>query len=450
MDGEREAKRFQSPLFIQYEKVLEDGSFALPVAAPVRDISTVGVSFCAVEKMNLHSKVRITFFVDEKKVSFIGSVVRIEISKDAPSGFLLGAKIEDINEADRTRLNLFIKKIDIRNVLSELELEGVIDIHFVAGYPPIIKKIGELVIQKGEPLGKDTLKSLFLNILDQDRYKKFMEEKEMNFVFAYEEGKRFRVNLHMQQDRMEAVFRLIPSQVSLPHQLGLPPVVEQLITRNKKGLILVAGRTGAGKTTTLASMVEVLNNKRKGIIISIEKPIEYIHANKKCIIKQREVGRDTLSFSNASKNALRQNPDVLVIGEILDVETMEVAIAAAETGMLVLTSIHAPDSSQALDRIISFFPAELQKHMLTRLSLVLKGIITQDLIPRIDGKGLIVAAEILVVNDAMKRVVRDGDWKQIPTIVQTGRDIGMQSMRYSLEQYFNKGLIDLEYLREYV
>lgn len=449
IEEKRKGERFNFRHPIQYEKILEDGSLSLPITVPARDISTIGVSFYAAEKMTLSSRLRITFMLEKEKVSFAGKVIRMEILEDIQSSFLILVGIEKIDQEAKARIDRFISKINIFDVLSGVDLKDVIDINFVAGYPIIIKKVGKLEIIKGEPFSKDALESLLLNVLDEDRYRRFIEEKEANFVFFYKEGARFRVNLHVQQGRVEGVFRLIPSQISLPHQLGLPPVTEELV-ENKKGLILVAGRTGSGKTTTLASMIEFLNDKRKGIIICIEKPIEYIHTNKQCIIKQREVGTDTLSFSNAAKNALRQSPDVLLIGEILDEETMEVAITAAETGMLVLSSIHAADSSQALDRIISFFPAELQKHMLARLALILKGVITQNLIPRKDGQGLVVAAEILVINDAMRRVVREGDWKQIPTIIQTGRNIGMQSMRMSLEQYFLNGAIDGEYLKEYM
>jgi len=357
--------------------------------------------------------------------------------------------MQEIDQESQKVIKEFIRRIDIYSVLEPIDLKGVVDIHFVSDYPPILKKIGGMTLTHGEPLKASILGSLLVNILDDERYKEFVKEKEVNFVFFYREGIRFRVNLHVQRDKVEGVFRLIPTQIKLPTQLGLPPVAESLI-ENKKGLILVAGRTGSGKSTTLASMIELLNSKRKGIIITIEKPIEYMHSNKECFIKQREVGRDTLSFSTAAKNALRQNPDVLLIGEILDAETMEVAITAAETGMLVLSSIHAPDSAQALDRVVSFFPADMQKHMLTRLSLILKGVITQNLIPRRDETGLVVAAEILVINDAMRRIVRDGDWRQISNVIQTGRSIGMQSMRSSLEQYFLNGVIDSEYFKEYM
>ena len=445
----RGAQRFRFRSFIQYEKVLKDGSFSLPFNAPARDISVSGISFYASESMGVHSKARVSLELEKEKISFVGRVVRMEIAEGGPSGFLIGVDIEDISSENKVKMEKYISQINIYNVLKDVDLKEVIDIHFVAGYPPIKKKIKEMSIAKGEPLGEDVLRSLLLNLLDDYMYKKFKEEKEINFVFSYKEDVRFRVNFHIQQGKVEAVFRLIHSKIELPSQLGLPAVVEKLMD-NKKGLILVAGRTGSGKTTTLASMVESLNNKRRALVISIENPIEYIHVNKKCIIKQREVGKDTLSFSNAAKNALRQNPDVLIIGEILDRETMEVAITAAETGMLVLTSIHASDSTQALDRVSSFFPPGLERDMLTRLSLILKGIITQNLIPRKDGKDLLVVAEVLVMNNALMRAIRDRDWKQILNIIQMGGKLGMQSMKTSIDQYFQKGLVDIEYMQDQV
>ncbi len=447
MKTEKREQKFR--FFIQYEKVLDDGSFSLPITVSARDINTEGISFYANEKISVHSKLIISFELDKEKVSFVGSVVSMNLVENESSKFLIEVKIEKIDEKDRRVIYEYIDKIDIYNLLSRIDLEDVVDIHFVTGYPPVIKKRGKLTILPGEPFSENILKGLLFSILDDDRYEKFIQEKEMNFIFLYKKGIRFRVKLHIQRGKVEGVFRLIPTEIQLPSQLGLPAVVEQLMIVNKKGLILVAGRTGSGKTTTLASMVELLNNKRKALVMCIEKPIEYIHTNKVCIIKQREVGKDTLSFSNAAKNALRQSPDVIVIGEILDRETMEVAITAAETGILVLTSIHAAESSQALDRVSSFFPVELQKHMLIRLSLVLKGVITQNLVPRKDGKGVVVAAEVLVTNNAMRRAVRDGDWGQILTLIQTGRNIGMQSMRSSLQEHLLKGVIDEEYLHEY-
>ena len=195
--------------------------------------------------------------------------------------------------------------------------EHVMDIHLAVGYPPILKKLNKLVCTSSEPFDEYVLRHLLLSTLDESRYKKFIKEKELNYVLTTEKGTRWRVNLHMQMGKTEGVFRLIPAQINTPSLLGLPSVVDQLLL-NKNGLIMIAGRTGSGKSTTLAGMVEFLNNKRDGIIISIEDPVEYVHNNKLCFIKQREIGRDTHSFYTAAKNALRQNPDVLVVGEILD------------------------------------------------------------------------------------------------------------------------------------
>ncbi|MBN1793419.1 MAG: PilT/PilU family type 4a pilus ATPase [Candidatus Omnitrophica bacterium] len=441
--------RFKFRTSIQYQKLLADGGLSLPVTAPARDLSATGIAFYAAERMEVQSHLKVIFTLEEETITFMGRVVRMEINEEGAFGFMIGVEIEGIDDLSRKRLTQFLDFIDIYSVLKGIDLKGVVDIHFVVGYPPIVKRVGKLAIVQGErSFTEGALRGLLLNLLDDERHKKFLKEKEVNFIFFYQEGLRFRVNLHVQQGKTEGVFRLIPATIHQPSELGLPPVVEALL-ENKKGLILVAGRTGSGKTTTLSSMVEFLNNRRPGIIICIESPIEYIHTNQKCIIKQREVGKDTLSFSSAAKNALRQSPDVMVIGEILDVETMEVAISAAETGILVLTTIHAPDSSQALDRVISFFPPELHKHMQTRLSLVLRGVITQALLPRLDGKGLVVASEILVINNAMKRIVRDADWKQIPSVIQTGGDAGMQSMHNSLETHYLKGVISGEYLKEY-
>ncbi|MFH1508464.1 MAG: PilT/PilU family type 4a pilus ATPase [Candidatus Omnitrophota bacterium] len=447
-EEKRKSERFRFKHLLQYEKLLDDGSFDIPCTVYAKDISMSGISFYIAESMKVNSRVRVTFELGKNKISFIGQVVRMEIANGPQSGFIAGINVEKIDDEVKRWFTDFIKKINIDNVLKDMNFQDVMDIHFVAGYPLIIKKIGELSISKGEPISEDILKIMLFNLLDEERSKQFTEEKETNFVFHYKDNIRFRVNLHVQQGKVEAVFRLIPDKIQLPHQLGLPAAAEQMIMENRSGLILVAGRTGSGKSTTLASMVEFLNNKRVSLVITIEKPIEYIHTNKTCIIKQREVGKDTLSFSNAAKNALRQSPDILLIGEILDPETMEVAITAAETGMLVISSIHATDSSQALDRIISFFPAELQKHMLTRLSLILKGIITQSLLPRKDNNKLIVASEVMLMNNAMRRIVRDGDFKQIQSVIQMSGNIGMQSMRTSIEQCIAKGLIDIHYLQE--
>ncbi|MBI4845213.1 MAG: PilT/PilU family type 4a pilus ATPase [Candidatus Omnitrophica bacterium] len=440
--------RYPLRLNIRYERILPDGNFDVPMSVPVKDLGLAGISFYSEEKIEINCPIRVNILVaQDRSITFEGRVVRVMISGKKELNYIVGVSIEKIEDEDLEKLKIFLDRIDIHKVLDSINLENVMDIHLVVGYPPILKKLGKLVVAEGKPFDSYILRNLLLAMLDEDRHSKFMQAKEFNFVFSTHKGSRFRVNFHIQQGQMEAVFRFIPTQIGPPSMLGLPAIVEQLIL-NKSGLILVSGSTGSGKTTTLASMVDFLNNKRSGIVLCIEDPVEYVHINRNCIIKQRELGRDTLSFYGAAKNALRQNPDVLIVGEMLDHETMETAITAAETGVLVLTSIHAGDAAQALDRVTSFFPGDMQKHILKRLSLVLKGVISQELVPRIDQKGLVLATETLVVTSAIRRVIREADWKQIPSLLQMGKGVGMQTMQSSLHKLHAQGLINAEYLSE--
>lgn len=445
----RRGKRLRTRLPVKYEIVRGEGGESITFSTIIRDISPVGVSFYTYEIINLNCLMKISFRISpEESISLLGNVKRVEKSWEAELGkYIVGVDIQKMDNEDREKLRRFLGFCDIETVLDKISLRGVLDVHFLAGFPPMVKRFGRVVPEGEERLSKEAVQGLLLNILTDHQYKVFTEGREINFIFPFK-NVRFRVNLHFQQGNVEGIFRVIPPRVKTLKELGLPPVVETFLTY-KKGLILVAGRTGSGKTTTLASMVEHMNNVRDGILLCVEDPIEYIHTGKNCIIKQREVGKDTLSYYNAAKNALRQNPDVLVIGEILDSNTMDVALTTAESGTLVLTSLHAPGSAYALDRIVALFPAELQPHILTRLSLTLIAIITQELMPRIDAEGLIMASEVLIINDAMRRVIRQGDWKQLPTILQTSRGIGMQSMQESITQIYEQGCISGEYLKEF-
>ncbi len=448
-DDRRIDRRIKFRDEIQYEKVFKDGAFGIPVCTKARNITQKGLGFYSEEPIELNSILRIKIFREaECGISYIGRVKWVQVG-DQIMKYIIGVEIKDISDDSKNKLAKFLNRADLFKVIDELDLEKVVDLQLVADYPPILKRIGGMEIAKVEPFTADSLRAALFDCLDTEQYEQFLVEKEMNFVFGYNEKIRFRVNIHMQMGKVEGTFRLIPVETGIPSNLGLPVIVDKLM-ENKKGLILIAGRTGSGKTTTLASMVELINNKKENIIITIEDPVEYLHTNKKSIIKQREVGRDTVSFAKAAKNALRQNPDVLVIGEILDMETMEVAISASESGVLVISSIHGATSIQALDRVTSFFPADMQKHILSRLALMLKGVITQELLPRLDGKGLLVAAEVLIMSSAMKRLVKEGEWYQIPSIIETGKNLGMLSMEESIMKYYRDGLIDGEYIKEYV
>jgi len=434
---------------IQFEEYLSNDIYSTPVTTNTFDIALRGIGFFANKEFKLKTQLRIHCHVsNNESISFLASVVRLQLNKTDQIEYLVGAEIIDISESNREKLKTFLENINILSLLDKIDLDNVMDIHFMAGYPVILKRLGKLNTV-GNVLDEFTIKNLLLNLLDENSYGRFMKTKDINFILSYKE-KRLRFNMHYQQGKIEAICRIVNSKIPTPSQLGLPPIAERLIKNNSKGLILIAGRTGSGKTTTLSSLLSYLSKIMTGVIISIEDPIEYIHEKGNCIIKQRELGVDTVSYASALQNALRQNPDVLIIGETLDKDTMELVLTAAESGMLVLTTLHSSSVVQVMDRIASFFPSEAQKHILTRLSLVLKGIIVQNLFPRISGnEGLVVAAEIFVVTDIAKRIIRDGLWTQMPDVILRGKSQGMQTMKEAVEELVNKGIIDMAYLNEY-
>ena len=434
---------------IQCEEYLGNDVYATPVSTSTIDLSSKGIGFYSSKELKLKTRVRINCYIsNNESISFVATIVRLQLNQTDNLMYLVGAEIISISEQDKEKLNIFLRDINIFSLLGSVDLENVMDIHFMAGYPVILKRMGKLK-NVGTILDEFTIRNLLLNLLDDESYERFMKYKDINFILDYKD-KRLRFNMHFQQGKVEAICRIVNSKIPMPSQLGLPPVTERLIKNSTKGLILIAGRTGAGKTTTLSSLLSYLSKLISGVIISIEDPIEYIHDKGQCIIKQRELGTDTVSYASALKNALRQNPDVLIIGETLDRETMELVLTAAESGMLVLTTLHSSSVVQVMDRIASFFPVEAQKHILTRLSLILKGIIVQNLFPRIMGtEGLVVAAEVFLMNENGKKLIREGDWQQISDYILRGKSQGMQSMKDSVEDLVNKGIIDISYLREY-
>jgi twitching motility protein PilT len=447
--NQRKELRLKYKNSILYEEYLGSGLYGTPVTTNSFDISINGLAFYASRELKLKSQLKITCYVsDRENITFMSHVIRLQIVKADVELYLVGVEISEISEENKQKLKIFLQEINVVAILDTIDMTNVVDIHFMVGYPIVLKKMGKLVTM-GKVLDEFTIKNLLVNLLDEDDYARFMKQKDINFIYSYQE-KRLRFNMHFQQGKIEAVCRIINSRIPTPSQLGLPPVTERMVTSFSRGLILISGRTGSGKTTTLASLICYLSRIISGVIISIEDPIEYIQEKSPCIIKQRELGDDTISYASALRNALRQNPDVLVIGEILDKETIELLLTAAESGMLVLSTIHSATVTQVMDRIVSFFPSETQHHILTRLSLVLKGIIVQDLFPRIMGdESLVLATEVFLVNEIGRKIIREGDWKQISDIILMGKTQGMQSMKDSIEELVKKGIIDMGYLKEY-
>jgi twitching motility protein PilT len=332
---------------------------------------------------------------------------------------------------------------DIRTLLELAVERGASDLHLLSNLPPMIRVHGELCASDFPPLSRDDVKRLIFSILTDRHKTQFERDLELDLSIGIQGVGRFRVNVHLQRGSVEAAFRLVPPKVPTIADLGLPPVVAEL-ARKQTGLVLVTGPTGVGKTTTLASMVELINTERKALIITIEDPIEYLHTHKRSIIKQREVYADTKSFANALIHALRQDPNVIVVGEMRDLETISTALTAAETGHLVLATLHTPDAPQTIDRILDVFPPYQQEQVKVQFADCLQGIISQQLLPRIDRPGRVVAAEVLIATPAVRNLIREHSTNQLLTVMQTGAQYGMCTMDSSLKELFVKKVIDQE------
>ena len=333
--------------------------------------------------------------------------------------------------------------MEIKKLLTQVVEEKASDLHISASSPPILRINGELHFLSKTLLSASDTEALILSMLNPEQKKRLEENRELDLGYTLKDTARFRVNLHYEHGHLAAALRLVPSKIPGLKELGLPKIVEQFATE-PRGLVLVTGPTGSGKSTTQACMIDIINNNDAKHIITVEDPIEYSHTNKKSVIEQREVGSDTLSFTAALKHVLRQDPDIILIGEMRDLETIQTAITAAETGHLVISTLHTGDATQSIDRIIDVFPPHQQNQIRQQLSLTLVGIISQQLIPKKDKTGLAVAIEILKVTSAIRNLIRKTQTHEIPSMIEIGKKFGMQTMDSSLKDLYTKGLISYE------
>ncbi len=324
-----------------------------------------------------------------------------------------------------------------------VEMDGS-DLHLTTNSPPVVRVHGRLRPLDLPPLGAADTKQLAYSVLTDAQKKRFEETLELDFSFGIRGIARFRCNVFNQRGAVAAVYRLIPERIRTFQELGIPPVVAQLADR-PRGLVLVTGPTGSGKSTTLAALLDKINDEREGHILTIEDPIEYIHQHKKCIVNQREVHSDTKDFASALRAALREDPDIVLIGEMRDLETIEAALRIAETGHLTFATLHTNSAAQTINRIIDVFPAHQQGQIRTQLSLVLEGIVCQALLPKANGQGRVVAMEILVPTPAIRNLIRDDKVHQIYSAMQAGQEkLGMQTMNQSLATLVQRRQITLE------
>lgn len=322
------------------------------------------------------------------------------------------------------------------------------DLHINAGTEPLMRLHGKLMkVIDSVLMPEDTLR-MAQEILTKEQYDTLSKKGEVDFSFELPGLSRYRGNVFKQKRSINMVFRVLSTTVPSLFSLNLPDLVQQFAHKHQ-GLVLVTGPTGSGKSTTLASIIDFINETQKKHIITLEDPIEYIHPSKNCLVAQREIGIDTLTFSNGLRAALRQDPDVILVGEMRDLETIKTAITAAETGHLVLATLHTPDAPQTVDRIIDVFPTEQQRQIRVQLASVLISVLSQRLVPRMDGRGRAMALEILINTPAVANLIRQEKIYQIKSVIQTNRQIGMQTMVSSLKQLVEEGIIHRDAIKEY-
>lgn len=330
--------------------------------------------------------------------------------------------------------------VGITELLKKTMELGASDLHITVDSPPIVRIDGRIHITNYPVLGTEDTKQLVYSILNDEQKAIFEKDRELDFSFSLPEVDRYRINVHYQKGSVEGAFRRIPKKITPLDELGVPDIVYKFI-RKANGLVLVTGPTGMGKSTTMAAMIDVINTEREEIIICIEDPIEFYHSNKKCIIKQREIFSDTHSFPEALRRALRQDPDVIVVGEMRDLETIGTTLTAAETGHLVLATLHTPDAPQTVQRIIDVFSPHQQKQIRVQLADALQGVISQILLPRASGKGRVLATEILVATPGIRNLIREGEVAQIPSLIQMGAQYGMHTMDKCLKELYKAGVV---------
>ena len=316
------------------------------------------------------------------------------------------------------------------------------DLHIAAGVPPLLRIDGELYPMELDPLKPEHTKELAYSILSEEQIKEFEREHELDMSFGIKGLSRFRVNVYLDRGSTAIALRTIPYEIIPFEQLGLPPSIAELANR-PHGLVLVCGPTGSGKSTTLATLIDKINRERRAHVITIEDPIEYLHSHQSCLVNQREVFTDTNSFAAALKRVLRQDPDVILIGEMRDLETIEAAVSVAETGHLVFATLHANDATQAINRMIDVFPAHQQEQVRTQLSFVLEGVVIQRLLPRASG-GRVLALEVMFPDTAIRALIREAKLEQVYSAITTGGGRGMQTMNQSLASLFRHNLITEE------
>jgi len=329
----------------------------------------------------------------------------------------------------------------INDLLRLLFEKNASDLHLTAGSPPVLRIDGDIIPTELDKLTPETCQDLIYGVLTDDQKEKFEKENELDLAFGVKGLGRVRMNVFRQRGAVATVLRNIPSRIPTFEELGLPEVVTNTVVKLPKGLVLVTGPTGSGKSTTIASIIDYINGDRKGHIITVEDPIEYVYQHKNCIVNQREIGVDTPGFTSALRHILRQDPDVIVIGEMRDLETIQAALSISETGHLVFGTLHTTDAVQSINRIIDVFPPHQQQQIRTQISFVLQAVLSQSLLPKAYSGGRVAAIEVMMPNSAIRNLIREDKVHQVYSTMQTSGESGMQTLNQALFNLYQKQLV---------
>ena len=378
-------------------------------------------------------------------------VIRIESIDSIPGSdiYLIQAIFLKIDAEEKKAVAECLESLDLYKILAEAQKTEASDIHLTVGHPAVFRRRGRLSYMAAKPIEEGQIRAMLFPLLNEMQIENFDKHKELDFAFSPSLDTRYRVNMHMQRGFAEAALRIIPAKVPDFKKLGLPEDQLQRFCQEKAGLVLISGKTGAGKTTTLTAMIDYVNRCQEKVLITVEDPIEYIHRSMKSVIKQRELGSDTESYAEALKHTLRQDPDIIVVSELLDGESVRAAMRAAETGHLVISTIHAPDTAQTIERVLNMFPPEHANSVCQQLSSCLTGIMFQTLVPNKKNE-LVAATELLVCNNAIRTSIREGRFSQISFTIQTGAQLGMYTLETCLRNLVQHGVIDEKVAQEHL
>jgi len=407
------------------------------------DLSSSGIGFYSKEMYPLDTVLYIEIYLPGQKnpLSCKLKIVSIQIVLRGEK-YLIGGAFLDLNSDDRLKLSSSVEKLDLYALLESAVAGGASDLHLTIGKPPKVRRQGRILTMAGDVIEPGQVEAMLYPLMTREQIVFFEKNKEMDFAFSPDINSRFRVNLHSPKGYIEAVLRSIPTKIKTFEELGMPVDKMENFCQQRSGLILICGTTGAGKTTTMMAMVDFINRTQECVVMTVEDPIEYTFKSELSIVKQRELGSDTRSYAEALKRVLRQDPDVICVGELLDGECLMAAMRAAETGHLVISTVHAPDTVSAIERMVNFFPPESAGNVRQQLSSCLIGILFQILVKSIQTDERVVATELLLNNSAMKNLIREGRFNLMGNVVQTGRTQGMHTLKDSLKDLHEKGLID--------